>query len=818
MTRLVLALLATGLLCAAPGFAEVVLVQDGQNPWPVYLYAGASNAEKSTAARFAAYLQQMSGAAFTIAALPDPAPERGVFLHAPDPALESETGADGFIIATSAARVSLSAPRALGLQYAVYALLERLGCRFWSWNEETIPSKPTLTLPANERVVIKPPFSLHDLYNREAQTGENGFLHKSRATSSDRFTGGHSLYPLLTPYAKTHPEIYPMNDKGERKANDLHFCYLAPGISEALAEALEKQVVANQGNVRDFIYFAGMGDWYGGMCQCPLCKPVYEEEAWTDPDGKVKLGYTGTLLRMINRTAEILEEKYPGIRVGTFAYMSLEAPPSQTVPRDNVVLWIPRLRHCTVHPAETCPQNLSYRRNLERWCELAPGRVYVWEYGASFSNFLCPFPCTNSMAENLRYYARTGVRGVSIQGNYVSMGGDLCVLRNWVWSRLMWNPALDTAALIREFCEGYYGPAGEAMLAYVNALEASVTTPALVHADEFAPVDKYLSPDAAARLAELRAQALALVPADSEYLRRVKEGTVGVEVRRLWTAGAFREENDRLVRADLGEYTVPAALDLLAHIRNASIREWGSGRSYHRSFMTLQGGPLYTLGEGEVQAKIAPLIGGQLRRLLFQGRDLLYVEGNPAVKGYPTVGGSLDNVGVYDFNLVGEASATRVRIEGESGIGGWSPNTKQLIWKTFDVQGNTVDVLGTVRQMPGGVAERGDVVSTVWLADKNAAGMGAQYEVGEGEWVPLHVEPGKTVDLPTLRAVRLRFPEKGCEVTDRYLAPAVTNAKVTYTPAQGTITVVVTTAAVPAPLEGEAPFLHRQIEVLPLGG
>jgi hypothetical protein len=48
---------------------------------------------------------------------------------------------------------------------------------------------------------------------------------------------------------------------------------------------------------------------------------------------------------MINKAAEILEAKYPGIQVGTLAYMSLEAPPAKTVPRDNVIVYVPRLRH-----------------------------------------------------------------------------------------------------------------------------------------------------------------------------------------------------------------------------------------------------------------------------------------------------------------------------------------------------------------------------------------------------------------------------------------------------------------------------------------
>jgi hypothetical protein len=177
---------------------------------------------------------------------------------------------------------------------------------------------------------------------------------------------------------------------------------------------------------------------------------------------------------MINETARILEAKHPGVQVGTFAYMSLEAPPALTKPRDNVVIQVPRLRHCTVRSVTESPKNAGFRRNLERWCELAPGRVYVWEYGANYESFLVPFPCLYAIADNIKEYHRLGVAGVSVQGNYVSTGGDLAAVKNYVWRKILWDPTLDPRALVREFCEGYYGPAAPAIVEYVEALEEGV--------------------------------------------------------------------------------------------------------------------------------------------------------------------------------------------------------------------------------------------------------------------------------------------------------------------------------------------------------
>ena len=121
--------------------------------------------------------------------------------------------------------------------------------------------------------------------------------------------------------------------------------------------------------------------------------------------------------------------------------------------------------------------NKPFQRNLEQWLKIAPGRVYVWEYGANFNNFMMPFPCLRSIAANLKYYHRVGVQGVMIQGNYVSTGSDMVALKNYVWRKLLWDPSLDVDTLAGEFCQGYYGPASDEVIQYVNALEDSVRKP-----------------------------------------------------------------------------------------------------------------------------------------------------------------------------------------------------------------------------------------------------------------------------------------------------------------------------------------------------
>ncbi|MPM42928.1 hypothetical protein SDC9_89600 [bioreactor metagenome] len=58
---------------------------------------------------------------------------------------------------------------------------------------------------------------------------------------------------------------------------------------------------------------------------------------------------------------------------------------------------------------------------------------------------------------------------VMLQGDCFNPGqpGDLQVLKSYVWSKLLWNPELDAAALENEFVDGYYGCAAPMVREYL---------------------------------------------------------------------------------------------------------------------------------------------------------------------------------------------------------------------------------------------------------------------------------------------------------------------------------------------------------------
>ncbi len=805
-------------LAVSAGFVrggEMVLVDETQSPAPIVAEAAVAEHARG----LARYLSQISGRSFEVVLTNRLEGDRSIWVERLGEAEAVGMKGDSFLIEcrTNKLRIAGITPAATG--FGVYAFLEEmLGCRWWSADEEEVPTCPVIRIPETNRLV-QAVFTQTILMNREAQNRMNGFEYKARVRTTEVWSGGHTLYPLLTPYAETNREFYPYNAKtGERGPNNLHFCYSAPGIAEALADALEKEIQKRKGNIRDVIYMAGMGDWYGGGCECPRCRAINLEEGWTDAEGKRHPIMGGTNLRMMNRAAELLEARHPGVKVGFMAYMSMEAPPTLTVPRSNVYVRIPHLRHCIIHGVRQCAKNEAYNRNLRRWVELAPGRVHVWDYGVNFGdNFMYPFPVLFSIAGNIQYYAELGVAGVLIQGNYVSTGGDLVVLKNYVWRRLLWDPGLDPLLLSREFCLGYYGPAAKSILDYVLELERSVEPSAMGngHLDEFVRRDgmrkSYLTPERESRLRDLLAEARTRAAGREPYARRVEEVFASLEAFALWHPGPLAEVGDRLVRADLDNaYTYDRAVHASFYSRKASAREWGPYLGYQLNFLALQGGPLGRVKSGTVEVTAAPALAMRIRQITWNGRPLLHVPNNPNAKGWPNLGGAYEQVrsGWISGAFVGEPAATQLFMKADAISQG---NIRQTALKTI-----TVEADGTIRITVNGrriSREAGYEVARATLVTEYQAGKGNAWRVEglgpSGDWNPLLTSGGKGdagqaagetnrweafLSGESLMALRVVFPSWGCAVEERCPLPGIVGGRMQYEPLSGVLRTSLQTA------------------------
>ena len=521
---------------AGTGGANVNLVTDGRSDYCIILAKDASPSEHWAAGELKRFINEMSGA--TIPYAPDgPNPPDKAIIIGDSEALRSipangayNVGNEGFVIKTLGRRIAIVGSRLRGTMYGVHAFLELLGCRFLTDTVNKVPSKSTISV-SDLNIIDTPAFEYRDVFIREAMKPDYAARNRGNSANAglDIKRGGsiayypfvHSFAALvpLEKYWATHPEYFSMVD-GKRTNQNTQLCMSNP---EVVKVATQTVLGWMHDHPEAKIYSASQNDWYSN-CQCPACKAIDGQEG----------SPSGLLLRFINAIAEQTEKQYPDKLVDTLAYQWTEKPPKITKPRENVRVRLCPIFCCEAHPYETCdaPENKAFIDNLANWTKVT-GNLYIWHYNTSFAHYLNPFPDFRQLMDTAKLYKRSGVKGIFWEGSYPSGGGgEFGQLRAYLLSKITWNPDIDGNAVMRDFCNDYYGKAGRCIWDYVQLLEDKVTKDNIHMKIWAGPNDAYLTPDIIAKSDKLFDKAEA-VAESAEILDRVKQARLPIEYVKL---------------------------------------------------------------------------------------------------------------------------------------------------------------------------------------------------------------------------------------------------------------------------------------------
>jgi len=203
-------------------------------------------------------------------------------------------------------------------------------------------------------------------------------------------------------------------------------------------------------------------DW-ARWCECPDCKAIDDAEG----------SHSGTMVAFVNYIAEKIEPDFPNVAVDTFAYQYTRKPPTTIRPRKNVIVRLCSIE-CNFREPLDHPSNAAFMADIEGWSKIC-SRLYIWDYTTDFTGYVHPHPNWFTLGPNVRLFQKFGVKGVFEQGAYQGHGAEMGELRAWLLAQLLWNPAQDDKALIKEFLEGYYGKeAAEPIYGYLELMhEAS---------------------------------------------------------------------------------------------------------------------------------------------------------------------------------------------------------------------------------------------------------------------------------------------------------------------------------------------------------
>jgi hypothetical protein len=602
--KLTAGIVAAGLLAGCQGVREaahtgkegMALAAAGVTPYVITVAADAAAPEKTAANELATYLKKITGAEFALVA-PAAAAGRPVIAVGPGaskavaPDLDlAKTGAtglgeDGIVLQAVGRNLVLTgaAGAKRGTLYAVYEFLERAcGVRWWTPTAETVPDRPTLAVTLEPTRYV-PPFVYREAMGSAIrpytyETTDDVPLFAVRMRQNGHFPkipparGGHynligwchtffGHEGLMPPekYFKDHPEWY-SEINGKRVHDKAQLCL----SNEAMLAELTRNVLAAIRKAPD----AGMisvsqNDW-DGNCQCAACK------ALDDAEGSP----AGSLLYGINRVAEVVEKEFPGFLVETLAYQYTRKPPKTVRPRDNVIIRYSVIERSAAQPIEH-EINRALERDLQAWSALKP-HLYVWDYTANLEHPFTPEPRTFVYGPDLRLYRRMGVISVFCEHNHSnSPVSDFDELHTWLLSKLMWNPDQDDRALIREFLDGYYGPAGLALTEYQELLANRVGSTYI--ASWAGPrCAQWLDLDTMNRATELFDAAAATVAADPELTARVRRARIALDHQWLCRNATYRYQCELQKKPCCGPSDMNALLaDLTARCRDAGVSQVG---------------------------------------------------------------------------------------------------------------------------------------------------------------------------------------------------------------------------------------------------
>jgi len=378
-------------------------------------------------------------------------------------------GTDGIILRTVGQDLVLTGGRPRGVYYAVCEFLERVvGWRWWAEDGELAPTTPSLTVPPlsivyTPKIVSREPHFYLPNHSPEwcAHNKANGHFNTipAKLGGNLRILGWcHTFYALIPPqkYFASHPEWF-SEIGGRRRAEGGQLCL----TNEALVEEISKNALEwiRKDPDAGFISIA-QNDWYG-RCECPNCLAIEKE------DGSP----SGPLVRFVNAVAERIEKEFPSFKVETLAYQYTRKAPRVSKPRRNVVIRLCSIE-CDYGLPLSHPRNASFMDDLKAWLAVAP-HLYIWTYIARFGDYWYPNPCLRVYEPNIRAFADHHAIGVFMQGDSYNAASCFVRLRSWVNARLLWNPSLDSSALIDEFLRGYYGAAAPHLRAYLRLIEAA---------------------------------------------------------------------------------------------------------------------------------------------------------------------------------------------------------------------------------------------------------------------------------------------------------------------------------------------------------
>lgn len=465
--RLLAALLLT--LFPLSLLADNYLFKDGKSDYIIICNAPKGSSEYTSAMEMQTYVQKINGVILPINSK-EQTNKKHIYigyneklrkLGIKQPADSNE----GFVYKTMGEDLYIFGGKQLGTMYGVFSFLEdQLGIHWYTKDYVKIPKLDQWILPSTLSVTEKPAFKYRHVFFYTSRINHDWDAHNKLNTTMGlnienkyggltSYWGIHTMQNMVTQEMfSTHPEYFALiNGKRNREGQ---LCLSNKDVIELLKRETLKMIMENPDH---WCYSVSQKD-NDMFCECDNCQILMQKFG----------GYSGILIWAINQVADEVKKIYPNVKIGTFAYHKTQTPPKHIIPRENVVIRLCDVECCFGHPiAYEQGHNRLFLNDLKQWKNLTDN-IYIWDYATGFFQYLAPFPNIYAVSENLKTFKENNVVGVMHQGQYQNYGGEFYELKQWVFSKLLWNPNANLDNLITTFITDFYGAAAPYVREYYD--------------------------------------------------------------------------------------------------------------------------------------------------------------------------------------------------------------------------------------------------------------------------------------------------------------------------------------------------------------
>lgn len=356
----------------------------------------------------------------------------------------------GLRIVVGGNTVGLIGESDLATSYAVYTLLDQLGCRWFlpSPMGEALMTIKTITL--KDQDVSTAPYTIY----RGLWYCDNDFARRNRLGGME-LSAGHALEFSVPKELRTqHPEIKAIIGG---KPHDHWVKWTHPLVAEAITKSVLDNLAKNP-DTKSVSLSPDDGATWDESDDTKFDAGDFDPSLQT-------VAKADRLMVLCNRIAAAVAPKYPEVKFGVLAYVDYTRPPVREKPHPAIVPQIAPITFSRAHPLNDPgePNNKSMQHLVEGWGKVVPATSYYF-YGFYLAEVSSPNPMLTKWGHDIPFIYQRGACRYWQPETLTNF--DTSLHAHWLGLRMAWDPSQKPEAIVEEINSRLYGHAGTAMSAY----------------------------------------------------------------------------------------------------------------------------------------------------------------------------------------------------------------------------------------------------------------------------------------------------------------------------------------------------------------